>query len=225
MHRGLTLATMLLVAFAASTSTLLFQTVNNNRILTPSIMGFENLFVLIQTLIIFVFGAKGIPWVGVSGKFLCEALLLVMFSAVLYRWLFLGRRDNLHLVLLVGIICGTLFRSASSLMQRLLAPKEFAVLQGRMFATFTPAVPELIALTALIVVMVAIVIWRRRFELGVLALGRHSAVNLGINFNRSVTLILLLVSVLVAVSTALVGPLTFLGFMVANLAYSQATLF
>nr|WP_252120514.1 iron chelate uptake ABC transporter family permease subunit [Symbiopectobacterium purcellii] len=221
-HRGLTLATMLLVAFAASTSTLLFQTVTNNRILTPSIMGFETLFVLIQTLIIFVFGAKGIPWVGVSGKFLCEALLLVMFSAVLYRWLFLGRRDNLHLVLLVGIICGTLFRSASSLMQRLLTPTEFAVLQGRMFATFTRAVPELIALTALIVVMVAIVIWRRRFELDVLALGRYSAVNLGINFNRSVTLILLLVSVLVAVSTALVGPLTFLGFMVANLAYLVA---
>ncbi|MBG6241427.1 MAG: enterobactin ABC transporter permease [Candidatus Symbiopectobacterium sp. Dall1.0] len=221
-HRGLTLATMLLVAFAASTSTLLFQTVTNNRILTPSIMGFENLFVLIQTLIIFVFGAKGIPWVGVSGKFLCEALLLVMFSAVLYRWLFLGRRDNLHLVLLVGIICGTLFRSASSLMQRLLTPTEFAVLQGRMFATFTRAVPELIALTALIVVMVAIVIWRRRFELDVLALGRNSAVNLGINFNRSVTLILLLVSVLVAVSTALVGPFTFLGFMVANLAYLVA---
>ncbi|MCW2473545.1 iron chelate uptake ABC transporter family permease subunit [Candidatus Symbiopectobacterium sp. NZEC151] len=221
-HRGLTLATMLLVAFAASTSTLLFQTVTNNRILTPSIMGFENLFVLIQTLIIFMFGAKGIPWVGVSGKFLCEALLLVMFSAVLYRWLFLGRRDNLHLVLLVGIICGTLFRSASSLMQRLLTPTEFAVLQGRMFATFTRAVPELIALTALIVVVVAIIIWRRRFELDVLALGRDSAVNLGINFNRSVTLILLLVSVLVAVSTALVGPLTFLGFMVANLAYLVA---
>ncbi|MCW2479503.1 iron chelate uptake ABC transporter family permease subunit [Candidatus Symbiopectobacterium sp. NZEC135] len=221
-HRGLMLATMLLVAFAASTSTLLFQTVTNNRILTPSIMGFENLFVLIQTLIIFVFGAKGIPWAGVSGKFLCEALLLVTFSAVLYRWLFLGRRDNLHLVLLVGIICGTLFRSASSLMQRLLTPTEFAVLQGRMFATFTRAVPELIALTALIVVMVAIVIWRRRFELDVLALGRNSAVNLGINFNRSVTLILLLVSVLVAVSTALVGPLTFLGFMVANLAYLVA---
>lgn len=221
-HRGLTLATMLLVAFAASTSTLLFQTVTNNRILTPSIMGFENLFVLIQTLIIFMFGAKGIPWVGISGKFVCEALLLVLFSAVLYRWLFLGKRDNLHLVLLVGIICGTLFRSASSLMQRLLTPTEFAVLQGRMFATFTRAAPELIALTALIVIIVAIVIWRRRFELDVLALGRNSAVNLGINFNRSVTLILLLVSVLVAVSTALVGPLTFLGFMVANLAYLVA---
>lgn len=218
-HRGLTLVTMVLVAFAASASTLLFQTVTNNRILTPSIMGFEALFLLIQTLIIFVFGAKGIPFVGISGKFVCEALLLVLFSAVLYRWLFIGRRDNLHLVLLVGIICGTLFRSAATLMQRLLTPSEFAVLQGRMFATFTRAAPELIALSAVIVAAVALAIWRYRFQLDVLALGRNSAVNLGINYNRSVTLFLLLVSVLVAISTALVGPLTFLGFMVANLAY------
>lgn len=39
------------------------------------------------------------------------------------------------------------------------------------------------------------------------------------NYKRSVTIILFLVSVLVAISTVLVGPLTFLGFMVANLAY------
>lgn len=107
-------------------------------------------------------------------------------------------------------------------MQRLLTPSEFAVLQGRMFATFTRAAPELIALSALIVLAVAVVIWRHRFQLDVLALGRNSAVNLGIHYNRSVTLFLLLVSVLVAISTALVGPLTFLGFMVANLAYLVA---
>lgn len=52
-HRGLILATMLLVAFASGVATLLFQTVTNNRILTPSIMGLEALFILIQTATIF----------------------------------------------------------------------------------------------------------------------------------------------------------------------------
>ena len=46
--------------------------------------------------------------------------------------------------------------------------------------------------------------------------------NLGINYRQQVTVILLLISILVAVSTALVGPLTFLGLMVANLAYLVA---
>ncbi|MCL2895483.1 iron chelate uptake ABC transporter family permease subunit [Brenneria sp. WC1b.1] len=218
-HRGLMLGTMLLVAFAASASTVLFQTVTNNRILTPSIMGFEALFVLIQTVLVFVFGVRGLPALGIQGKFFMEALLLVLFSAVLYRWLFTGNRNNLHLVLLVGIICGTLFRSMSNLMQRLLDPSEFAIVQGRMFATFTRAAPELIGLSAAIAALVAVMIWRMRFRFDVLALGRSTAINLGLDYKRSVTVILLLVSVLVAISTALVGPLTFLGFMVANLAY------
>ncbi|POD98268.1 enterobactin ABC transporter permease [Pectobacterium odoriferum] len=218
-HRGLMLTTMLLVAFAASASTVLFQTVTNNRVLTPSIMGFEALFILIQTLLVFVFGISGIPGLGVEGKFVLETLLLILFSALLYRWLFTGSRNNLHLVLLVGIICGTLFRSMAGLMQRLLTPGEFAILQGRMFATFTRTVPELVALSVGITLVVAVVIWRMRFRFDVLALGRNNAINLGIDYKRSVTVILLLVSVLVAISTALVGPLTFLGFMVANLAY------
>ncbi|MEH2920217.1 iron chelate uptake ABC transporter family permease subunit [Samsonia erythrinae] len=218
-HRGLMLTTMLLVAFAASASTVLFQTVTNNRVLTPSIMGFEALFILIQTSLVFVFGIGGIPGLGIEGKFLLETLMLILFSALLYRWLFTGSRNNLHLVLLVGIICGTLFRSMAGLMQRLLTPSEFAIVQGRMFATFTRSVPELVALSVGITLVVAVVIWRMRFRFDVLALGRNHAINLGIDYTRSVTVILLLVSVLVAISTALVGPLTFLGFMVANLAY------
>lgn len=218
-HRGLMLTTMLLVAFAASASTVLFQTVTNNRVLTPSIMGFEALFILIQTALVFTFGIGGIPGLGIEGKFVLETLLLILFSALLYRWLFTGSRNNLHLVLLVGIICGTLFRSLAGLMQRLLTPGEFAILQGRMFATFTRTAPELVALSVVITLVVAVVIWRMRFRFDVLALGRNHAINLGIDYTRSVTLILLLVSVLVAISTALVGPLTFLGFMVANLAY------
>ncbi|KFX07138.1 enterobactin ABC transporter permease [Pectobacterium betavasculorum] len=218
-HRGLMLTTMLLVAFAASASTVLFQTVTNNRVLTPSIMGFEALFILIQTSLVFTFGIGGIPGLGIEGKFVLETLLLILFSALLYRWLFTGSRNNLHLVLLVGIICGTLFRSMAGLMQRLLTPGEFAILQGRMFATFTRTVPELVALSVVITLVVAVVIWRMRFRFDVLALGRNNAINLGIDYKRSVTVILLLVSVLVAISTALVGPLTFLGFMVANLAY------
>lgn len=218
-HRALILATMLLVAFAAGVSTLLFQTVTHNRVLTPSIMGFEALFILLQTAMIFFIDAQGVTLLGVVGKFLCESLLLVLFSFLLYRWLFIGQSNDLHLLLLVGIICGTLFRSFANLLQRLLTPGEFAILQGRMFATFTRAPPELLGIAAAVVLVVAPILWRMRFRFDVLALGRDTAVSLGIDYRHNVTVILLLVSVLVAISTALVGPLTFLGFMVANLAY------
>jgi iron complex transport system permease protein len=218
-HRGLILATMLLVAFASGIATLLFQTVTNNRILTPSVMGLETLFILIQTLLIFFIDANGLRMLGSVGQFICESAILVLFSTFLYRWL-LGRIGvNLHRVLLVGLVCGTLFRSLSNLLQRLLEPGEFAVLQSRIFATFTRAAPEIIALSAIVVLAVALVIWRMRHSLDVIALGRDMSIGLGVPWRRRVTLVLLLVSLLVALSTALVGPLTFFGLLVANLTY------
>lgn len=218
-HRGLILATMLLVAFAAGVATLLFQTVTNNRILTPSIMGLEALFILIQTALIFFIDADGFRVLGTFGKFFCETALLLLFSVLLYRWLLVDRCVDLHKVLLVGLVFGTLFRSLSGLLQRLLAPGEFAVLQGRVFATFTRAAPEIIALSAIVVLLTAVAIWRLRHLLDVLALGREAAINLGVPYQQKVMVVLLLVSLLVAVSTVLVGPLTFLGLLVANLSY------
>lgn len=218
-HRGLILATMVLVAFAAGIATVLFQTVTNNRILTPSVMGLEALFILIQTTLIFFVDANGFRVLGITGKFVCESALLLLFSVFLYRWLLTGVGINLHKVLLVGLVCGTLFRSLSTLMQRLLSPGEFAVLQGRVFATFTRAAPEILALSAGIIIIVAITIWRMRHCLDIIALGRNTAINLGVAYQKKITTILLLVSLLVAISTALIGPLTFLGLLIANLTY------
>lgn len=219
-HRTWIVLTMILVAFSAATSTLLFQTVTNNRILTPSIMGFESLFVLIQTVVIFFIDAQGIPYIGIVGKFIFESLLLILFSLFLYRGLFNKLKQNLHLVLLIGIILGTLFRSFSNLLQRLMTPTEFAVLQSRIFATFTRAEPVLIVFSLVISSIIGLFLWRMRFRFDVLALGRDNAINLGIDYQKTVTIILLLVSVLVSISTALVGPFTFLGLLIANLAYS-----
>ena len=219
-HRAWIVLTMILVAFSAATSTLLFQTVTNNRILTPSIMGFESLFVLIQTIVIFFIDAQGIPYIGIVGKFIFESSLLIIFSLFLYRGLFTKLKQNLHLVLLIGIILGTLFRSFSNLLQRLMTPTEFAVLQSRIFATFTRAEPVLIVFSLVIASIIGLFLWRMRFRFDVLALGRDNAINLGVDYQKSVTIILLLVSVLVSISTALVGPFTFLGLLIANLAYS-----
>lgn len=218
-HRGYIVLTMILVAFASGVSTVLFQTIANNKILTPSIMGLEALFVLLQTIFVFYTDSFPASWALNIGKFMLESSLLVLFSVLLYRWLFISAKLNINMVLMIGIILGTLFRSTATLLQRLMDPNEFSILQGRMFATFTRAAPELILFTLIITIVVGILLWRMRYCFDVLALGQANAVNLGINYRQQITVILLLISILVAISTALVGPLTFLGFMVANLAY------
>ena len=222
-HRGYILLTMIIVAFSASISTVLFQSVTNNRILTPSLMGFESLFVLIQTLIVFSYsGNVSSYWLFSILKFVIETSLLVVFSILLYQWIFKVVKFNINLVLMIGIVLGALFRSLSTLLQRLLDPSEFAILQGRIFATFTRAAPELIWFSVFIIIIIGWIVWRKRHLFDVLALGRSHAINLGLNFSREVMVTLFLVSILVAIATALVGPLTFLGLMVANLAYLLA---
>ncbi|MHA7281518.1 iron chelate uptake ABC transporter family permease subunit [Arthrobacter sp. TMS2-4] len=216
---------MVLVAVAVGVSTVLFQTVTGNRILTPSIMGLDALYILIQTVLAFVLGAGTLLTMGAPVRFAIEVSLMVGFSWLLYRWLFLGSGRSLHLLLLVGIVFGVFFRGASSLLQRLMDPSEYIILQDLFFASFNRVDPLLLLLSAVAVVGLCIPAWRLHHRLDVLALGRETAVGLGVDYRRTVTLVLVICSVLVAVSTALVGPSTFFGLLVSALAYQLCNQF
>lgn len=217
--RGTKLAAMALVGYSIAVSTVLFQTVANNKILTPSIMGFDSLYVLLQTLLVFTLGSAQVVRLSPNERFFFEVLLMVSFSAMLYRWLFVGTRNSLHLLMLVGIIFGTLFRSLTMFMQRIIDPNEYEILQDLMFASFNSFDRELLTISAVAIAIISLVIWRLRHTFDVLSLGREMAINLGVNYYRVVTVILICVTVLISVSTAIVGPVTFFGLLVANLAY------
>jgi iron complex transport system permease protein len=218
-RRALKVGAMVAVAAAVGVSTLIFQTVTANRVLTPSIMGLDALYVLVQTVLVFTVGAHAWGTVDELARFGLEAVLLVGFSLLLYGWLLSGRGTSLHVVLLVGIVAGTLFRGISGLIQRLIDPNDFLVLQDLFFASFNQVSPRLLWLGAVIIAICAAAVWRMRRTLDVLALGRDVAVNLGVPYRRSVMLLLMISSVLVGVSTALVGPVTFFGLLVVSLAY------
>lgn len=220
--RGFKLAAIILVAYSIAVSTVLFQTVTHNRILTPSIMGFDALYILIQTVVVFVFGASQLTIIGPNAMFAVEVAIMVLFAGLLYHWLFSTRSRSLHLVMLVGIVFGIFFRSLSNLMQRMIDPTEFAVLQDRFFANFNTVHSELLLFATIIVALVSLIGWRMLHVFDVLTLGREAAVNLGVDYKRTINIILILVTILVSVSTALVGPVTFFGLLVANLAYMIA---
>ncbi|SOD93508.1 iron chelate uptake ABC transporter family permease subunit [Caenispirillum bisanense] len=217
--RGMKLATMIVVGYAVAVSTVLFQTVVGNRILTPAIMGFDALYGLLQSMLVFFLGAAFVAAWDPRLRFAVEVAVMVIFSVTLYRWLFSGGLRSLHLLMLVGIVFGVLFRSLMHFLNRIIDPTDFLVVQDRLFASFNRPDPGLLAASALTVLAVSVVglRWLRAFD--VLALGRDAAVNLGVDHRRMVTGLLLMVAVLVSVSTALVGPITFLGLLVANLAY------
>ncbi|MGY1748588.1 iron chelate uptake ABC transporter family permease subunit [Modestobacter sp. SYSU DS0511] len=216
--RSRRLAAMVVVGIAVAVATVLFQTVTNNRILTPSIMGFDSLFVLIQTVGVFWFGAGTLAGTDVRLRFLVDLVALVAFGALLYRMLFGQTQRDVYVLVLVGVVLGTLFTSLTLLVSRLIDPNEFLTLQDLLFASFNGVDPQLLTLAAVIVAAVLVGVVRLVPRLDVVALGRDTAVGLGVDHRRVVAVSLLAMTVLVGVSTALVGPITFLGLLVANLA-------
>jgi len=217
--RGGKLLAMVLVAYCVAVSSVLFQTITHNRILTPAIMGFDALYVLIQAVVVFAFGLSAMATREPVWQFLLEVGAMTGFACLLFRWLFTGGARSLHLMMLVGIIFGLLFRSLSNFVVRLIDPNEFLVLQDRMFASFNSVRTGLLPLAAGAALLASVALWRMRRRYDVVALGRDLAVNLGVDYRRTLMATLAAVTVMVAVSTALVGPVTFFGLLVANLAY------
>ena len=211
--RGKKLLLLLTIAYTIGVSTLLFQTLTNNPILTPSILGFDSLYLLIQTLLVFLIGGVGFTQLNISGKFAFETLLMLAAALLLFRTLTRDHADIARM-LLIGVVFGVFFRSVNNLLQRMIDPEEFAVAQSSSFASFNSANPTLLTIGIAIAVFTAIWIWTQRHKLDVLMLGKHKAIGLGINYNRFSHQLLICCALLVSVSTALVGPILFLGLLV-----------
>ena len=206
-RRGMVLASLLLVAYSVGVSTLLFQTLTNNPILTPSVLGFDSLYVFLQTLLVAVLGGIGYSSLPQTGKFAFELAAMVGGSLLLFQTLMRQGGRDLARMILIGVVFGILFRSLSSLLQRLLDPEEFAVAQSSTFASFNTVNAKLLGVSAVIALVSIFFLWRERYKLDVLLLGRDQAVNLGLNYRRDMLWILFWIAVLTATATALVGLL------------------
>lgn len=218
-RRGIKLLAMVITGAAIAYATVIFQTITHNRILTPSIMGMDSLYLLIQTFFIFFLGSEHITVVNKQVNFFLSVGAMVIFALLLYRFLFKKGQHSIYFLLLVGIIVGTFFQSISTFLQVLIDPNEFLVVQDRMFASFNNVNGDLVCLSLLFICAVFVVGWRLISNLDVMSLGRETAINLGVSYDKVARQMLILTAILISVSTALVGPITFFGLIVANLAY------
>ncbi len=215
--RATKLAALLQVSLSIALSTVIFQTVTNNRILTPSIMGLDALYLFGQMLLVFLLGGLGYSALDTQLKFGGEVMLLMGLAAGLLLPM-LRRRTDMGLMLLAGVIFGVLFRSLQSLLARLVDPNDFAVAQSASFANFNDVRTDVLIFATILTALAAVIAWRARHLLDIVALGADSATGLGVAWARTVAGLLLLVSSLVAVSTALVGPIAFFGLLVVAIA-------
>lgn len=202
-------------------SSVIFQTVTNNRILTPSVLGLDSLYNLFQTLIVFSLGSLNVALMGSNLNFLIAGGLMIVFSLFLFKMMFRRENTNLFFLLMIGMIFGTLFSSLSSFMQMVMDPNEFLIVQNKMFASFNNVKSSLLGISTITMGLTLFWVLKDAKKLDVLALGKEQAINLGIDYDRMVRKMLVAVAILVSVSTTLVGPITFLGILVTNLAYQM----
>lgn len=208
-----------LTGISIGTSTVLFQTVTNNRILTPSIIGLDSLYNMIQTLIVFLFGINSYFFIDKNINFALSTAVMVLLSVILFKVLFKNDK-NIYFLLLIGVVFGTLFKSLSMFMQVLIDPNEFDALTNKIFASFNNINSNILFISVIVLLLIIPFIWDDLKKLDVMLLGKDISINLGINYDYLTKKVLIIISILISISTALVGPITFLGLLSANITYA-----
>lgn len=203
------------IAFAS----IIFQTITNNRILTPSILGLDSVYSFFQTIVVFIFGSGSIVMSNKNLNFGLSLIGMLLISALLYKVVFSKRDSNIMQLLLVGLIVGTLFRSLTSFMQVLIDPNEYLTLQNKLVASFSNVNVDILMLSIFIILGITPFIYDDLKLLDVINLGKDQAINLGVDYDKATKKMLLVVAVLTAIPTALVGPITFLGLIIVNVTY------
>ncbi len=208
---------IVIAGVAIAQSSLAFQTITHNRILTPSIMGFDSLYMLTQTCIVAIFGGLSSFTLNAYFNFSLSVSTMLMFSSLLFTFYFRKENQSLMMLLLLGVIFGQLFSNISSFFVMLMDPNDFATLQANMFASFNNVNVNLVYFATPLLIVVAAVLFRMNRVLDVFWLDRDNAISLGVDVRRTTRNILLLSAVLISISTALVGPIMFFGLLVTNL--------
>ncbi|MGZ9808091.1 iron chelate uptake ABC transporter family permease subunit [Staphylococcus haemolyticus] len=210
---------ILIVGGAIGASVVIFQAITTNRLLTPSIMGLDSVYLFVKVLPVFLVGTQAAVITNVYLNFFVTLIAMVLFSLLLFEGMFKLGHFSVYFILLVGVILGTFFRSITSFIQLIMDPESFLAVQSAMFASFEASNSRLVLVsTCLLLVLIIITVIMRPY-LDVLLLGRAQAINLGVSYESMTRLLLILVALLVSISTALVGPVTFLGLLTVNLAH------
>lgn len=211
------LIVMLITAFAIGGASIVFQSVINNTIVTPCLLGMNSLYTLIHTAVVFAAGSGSILAVNANYSFAVDLVLMGVVATVVYSCLFKKTRHNVLYVLLIGTVLSSFFSSIQSTLTRVMDPNEYDNLLATLVANFSNINSEIIVISLIVLAAIIFMLRKELALLDVITLGKDQAVNLGVDYDRCIRRLLLGVTLCIAVATAMVGPISFLGLIIANL--------
>lgn len=208
---------MIITALAIGAATIIFQSVINNTIVTPCLLGMNALYTFIHTSVVFVLGSGSILFTNDNLSFLVDLVLMGIIATVVYSWLFKMTGHNVLYVLLVGTVLTSFFSSIQSTLTRVMDPNEYDTLLTSLVASFSNINSGIIIFSVIILALIVVIFRKELALLDVITLGKEQAINLGVNYDRCIRRLLLAVTLCIAVATAMVGPISFLGLIIANI--------
>lgn len=219
-RRVLKLIAILVVGYSISVSSVLFQTITNNRIITPSIIGFDSLYLMICSIVVLFFHQLLVPNViNIHIFFFITVGIMIIFSRALYRLLFIIKENTIYYVLLSGVVLSLLFRSIYTFFISIMDVAQYDALQRKLYASFDLIQYDLLFVSIILALLTTKYIVPMLSDLDVYLIGKDNAKMLGVDIDKVQDDCIKIISVLVSVATVLVGPITFLGLFVVNIVY------
>ena len=211
------LLVMLVTAFCIGGASIVFQTLIQNTIVTPCLLGMNSLYALIHTAVVFFLGSGSLIARYPQLSFLVDLMIMGVAAILIYGTLFKKMKHQILYVLLAGTVMSTFFSSMQTTLTRIMDPNEYDALLSSLVASFSNVNSSLLAISAVLIGLVIFALRKELKLLDVIALGKNQAMNLGVDVDKTIRRLLLGVTVLIAIATALVGPISFLGLIIANL--------
>lgn len=212
-----TLVCMMIASVAIGAATLIFQSIVNNRIVTPALLGMSSIYSFLHTAAVFALGTGSVLFLNANLAFAVDLVLMGIVATLVYWYLFIKTGHNILYIMLIGTVLSSLFDSVQTAMIRVMDPDEYETLLGSLVADFNNVNGEIILLAILALSGIGLFLRKDLKLLDVITMGRDQAINLGVDYDNVIRRLLFGVVLCIAVATATIGPVSFLGLIVANL--------
>lgn len=208
---------MIIASISIGVATLIFQSIVHNRIVTPALLGMNSIYSFLHTAAVFVLGTGSALFVNANLAFAVDLILMGVVATLVYWYLFQKTGYNILYIMLIGTVMSSLFGSVQSAMIRVMDPNEYDALLSSLVADFNNVNGEIITFAVLMLGAIAFFSRKELKLLDVITMGRDQAINLGVDYDKVIRKLLFGVVLCMAVATATIGPVSFLGLIVANL--------
>jgi len=209
---------MIASAIMLALLSVVFQTITQSRVLTPSMIGFDSVFVGTQTVLVFMFGTSHILFANPYVNYTVTASIMIIISMAMFGFILRSSRNNLVFLLMFGIILSGVIGSGTRYLQIIMNESDFIQVAAATSVNINNMNVNIINMAIPLMAIVAILIFWSHKKYNVMSLGPDHAKGLGIDYEKEITKNLIIISIGMSITTALIGSLTFLGLLAVNAA-------